>query len=90
MEVAGAAGLLYGATSSGDVDRSKPDPDIIQVGLRKAGCIAAEALMLGDTPYDVSAAGKAGVASVAFRCGGWRDQDLREAVAIYAAPRPFG
>ena len=45
-----------------------------------------EAIMLGDTPYDVTAAGRAGVRCVALRCGGWGDDDLRDAVAVYDDP----
>jgi phosphoglycolate phosphatase-like HAD superfamily hydrolase len=39
--------------------------------------------MVGDTPYDIEAAAKAGVGSIAFRCGGWGDADLAGARAIY-------
>ena len=42
--------------------------------------------MIGDTPYDVEAASRAGVDAIAFRCGGWRDADLRGAIAIYDGP----
>jgi len=86
VEAAGATGLLHGAASSEDVEHSKPDPDVVEAALAKAGCAPAEALMLGDTPYDIAAAGRAGVATVALRCGGWQDPDLRGARAIYADP----
>jgi phosphoglycolate phosphatase-like HAD superfamily hydrolase len=42
--------------------------------------------MIGDTPYDVEAASRAGVRAVAFRCGGWDDARLKGAVAIYDGP----
>ncbi len=42
--------------------------------------------MLGDTPYDVEAASRAGVAAIALRCGGWNDADLSGAMAIYQDP----
>jgi phosphoglycolate phosphatase-like HAD superfamily hydrolase len=42
--------------------------------------------MIGDTPYDVEAAAKAGLRSLAFRCGGWKDADLQGAAEIYAGP----
>jgi phosphoglycolate phosphatase-like HAD superfamily hydrolase len=42
--------------------------------------------MIGDTPYDVEAASRAGVKTIAFRCGGWDDQALRGAIAIYDGP----
>jgi phosphoglycolate phosphatase-like HAD superfamily hydrolase len=40
-------------------------------------------VMLGDTPYDIQAAGKVGIGVIAFRCGGFRDEDLKGAIAIY-------
>ena len=42
--------------------------------------------MLGDTPYDVEAALRAGIPVVALRTGGWADADLDGAVAIYDDP----
>ena len=42
--------------------------------------------MIGDTPYDLQAAGKAGVGLIAFRSGGWSDADLAGALAIYDTP----
>ena len=42
--------------------------------------------MLGDTPYDVEAANRAGVGCIALRCGGWDDESLKEAIAIYDSP----
>jgi len=83
LEVCGALPFVQEQTSSGDVERSKPDPDIVQVALRKAGCSAGEAVMLGDTPYDVQAASKAGVRAIALRCGGHPEAALAGAVAIY-------
>jgi HAD superfamily hydrolase (TIGR01509 family) len=65
---------------------SKPDPDILREALERLGCPAEEALMIGDTPYDIEAGRKAGVAVVAFRTGGWPDVELRGAVALYDGP----
>ena len=42
--------------------------------------------MIGDTPYDLEAASRAGVNAIAFRCGGWTDADLAGAIAIYDGP----
>jgi phosphoglycolate phosphatase-like HAD superfamily hydrolase len=42
--------------------------------------------MIGDTPYDIEAARRAGVETIAFRSGGWSDKDLKGAVAIYDGP----
>jgi HAD superfamily hydrolase (TIGR01509 family) len=86
LDVAGVHDLLEDQTSSSDAERSKPDPDIVQAALDKAGLRPDECLMLGDTPYDVEAAGRAGVGVVALRCGGWHDEELQGAVAVYADP----
>jgi HAD superfamily hydrolase (TIGR01509 family) len=83
IEKAGVADLIDEKTTSDDAEESKPDPDIVVAALERAGVDAKRAIMLGDTPYDVSAAKKAGVACVALRSGGWKDPDLEGAVAIY-------
>lgn len=83
LEQTGLDALVDRKTSSSDTEHSKPAPDIIEAALRKLGLTADEALMLGDTPYDIEAARRAGVASVAVRCGGWPDRALSGAVAIY-------
>jgi HAD superfamily hydrolase (TIGR01509 family) len=87
LRVAQVDDLIHTATTSDDAEESKPDPDIIQAALKKAGCDAAEAIMIGDTPYDVDAATKAGVRAIALRCGGWWSDDaLGKAAAIYDDP----
>lgn len=89
LDIVAAAGLVDGATSSSDVSHSKPDPDIVAAAVRKFGRPASHAVMLGDTPYDVEAAARAGVSPIAVRCGGWSDADLRGAIAIYDDPADF-
>jgi HAD superfamily hydrolase (TIGR01509 family) len=86
LRQAGIDDLIDKRTSSGDAERSKPDPDIIHAALDKAGCRADEAIMLGDTPYDVEAATHAGVSIIALRCGGWSDTELKGAIAVYNDP----
>jgi phosphoglycolate phosphatase-like HAD superfamily hydrolase len=83
LEIAGAAWLMDAKTSSDDADASKPDPDIIHAALQRAKARPQGAVMIGDTPYDIEAAARAGVPCIAFRSGGWRDGDLRGAMAIY-------
>jgi HAD superfamily hydrolase (TIGR01509 family) len=83
IEKAGVADLIDEKTTSDDAEESKPDPDIVVAALKRAKTDAQHAVMLGDTPYDVSAAKKAGVACVALRSGGWTDPDLEGAIAIY-------
>ena len=87
LDRAGVADLIDDTTSSGDVESSKPDPDVVGAALRKGRLRKGEAIMLGDTPYDVEAAARAGVPTIALRCGGWwNDQALGGAVAIYDDP----
>jgi len=73
-------------STSDDAGDSKPDPDIIDAALRKAGVAAPDAVMVGDTRYDVEAAHRAHVACVALLCGGNPRDTLREADAIYSDP----
>jgi HAD superfamily hydrolase (TIGR01549 family) len=73
-------------STSDDASNSKPDPDIIAAALRKAGVEANEAVMVGDTRYDVEAAHHANVVCVALLCGGSDRATLREADAIYSDP----
>ena len=86
LKIADASSLLGDSTSADDAEESKPDPDIVQAALQKAGADARDAVMIGDTPYDIEAATRAGVTVIAFRCGGWNDASLRGAIAIYDGP----
>jgi HAD superfamily hydrolase (TIGR01509 family) len=86
LKQAGIKDLIEEKTSSSDADESKPDPDIVQAALKTADARPEQAVMLGDTPYDVEASGRAGVRCVALRCGGWGDADLGDAVAVYDDP----
>jgi HAD superfamily hydrolase (TIGR01509 family) len=86
IEIAGATDLIEDKASSGDAKHSKPDPDIVAVALDQLGLPAYTALMLDDTPYDIEAAARSGVCTIALRCGGWNDRDLTGAAAIYADP----
>jgi HAD superfamily hydrolase (TIGR01509 family) len=79
--------LIEQATTSDEVERSKPDPDVVCAALAKGKLRPENSIMLGDTPYDIEAAGRAGVATIAFRCGGWwNDNALAGALAIYDDP----
>jgi HAD superfamily hydrolase (TIGR01509 family) len=72
-------------TSAEDVAEAKPSPDIVQVALQKAGVAPDEAIFVGDTVWDVEAAGRAGVATIGLRSGGVSEGELRDAgaVAVY-------
>jgi phosphoglycolate phosphatase-like HAD superfamily hydrolase len=86
LNVAGALKLIESATSSDDAERSKPDPDIVAAAIARAGVPAAQIIMVGDTPYDVEAARRAGIEIIGLRSGGWSGQELTGAVAVYADP----
>ena len=86
LEIAGVTAHFDGSTSSDDAEESKPDPDIVEAALKQAKAQANEAVMIGDTPYDVEAAQRSGVAFIGFRCGGWNDADLQGARAVYDGP----
>ena len=89
LEIAEVADLVERRASAKDAKRSKPDPDVIHAALEQlgGGALAGAAIgMVGDTPYDVAAAWKAGVRPLAFRCGGWSDADLSGAAFIFDGP----
>ncbi len=75
-------------TSSEDVETAKPAPDIVQVALDRAGVQPGEAVMIGDSVWDVRAAETAGVASIGLLSGGVSTDELRAAgaAAVYADP----
>ena len=78
--------LLEAATSADDAERSKPHPDIFQAALAGLkGVEPREAVVVGDTPYDVEAASKAGMRTVGVLSGGFAEETLRGAgaVAVY-------
>ena len=74
------------AATSSDAEKSKPEPDIVEVALSKLGMQPDSVVMLADTPYDIESASKAGVGVIAFRCGGFDDSQLKDAIAIYNDP----
>ena len=81
--------LIEGYTSGDDADHSKPAPDIFTASLEKLGGISpADAVTIGDTRFDIEAAGKAGLTTIAFLCGGTAESVLKEAGAraIYRNP----
>ena len=87
-EIAGIADLVEGETSSSDVDCSKPCPDVFEAAVDKVKVEPERIIVVGDTPYDAIAAGRAHLRTVGVLCGGFPEQDLRAAgcVAIYGGP----
>ena len=87
LRQAGVDDLIPKRTSKDAATDSKPDPDIVQAALAKAKAAPDESVMVGDTPYDIEAATRAGLDTIALRCGGlWADRHLSGAVAIYDDP----
>jgi phosphoglycolate phosphatase-like HAD superfamily hydrolase len=79
--------LLDAETSADDAEQSKPHPDIFVAALERLGAPPKEGtLVIGDTPYDIEAGGKAGLKTIAFRCGGFLEEILQGAIAIYDDP----
>jgi HAD superfamily hydrolase (TIGR01549 family) len=81
--------LIDGYTTADDADRSKPAPDIFSAALEKLGGVtAANAIAVGDTRFDVEAAGKIGLRTIALLCGGTAEDVLGKAgaIAIYRDP----
>lgn len=80
LDLLDARELVDAWTTSEDVERTKPHPDLVRAALAKLG--RAEGVMLGDTPWDVKAATDAGVATVAVLTGGFSTDELRGAGAV--------
>jgi HAD superfamily hydrolase (TIGR01549 family) len=83
LKIAGVDDLIEHQTSASDVEESKPAPDTVLAALEQCKCPAEQAIMVGDTPYDIESATRAGVLVVAVRSGGWEDEGLGGAIAIY-------
>jgi phosphoglycolate phosphatase len=78
-----ARDVVDGWTSKDDVERSKPHPDIVHAAMEKAG--ADQAVMVGDSRWDIEAAARAGLETVCVITGGWSEQELRDhgAAAVF-------
>ena len=86
LEAAEVADLMEEKATASDAKRSKPDPDIVEAAIEESGIPPHKLVMIGDTPYDIEAATRAKVRTIAFRSGGWSDADLHGAVEIYDGP----
>lgn len=86
LKAAEVEDLMEQKATASDAKRSKPDPDIVEAAIEESGVPASNAVMIGDTPYDVEAATRAGVRVIGFRSGGWDDASLKGAAQIYDGP----
>jgi HAD superfamily hydrolase (TIGR01509 family) len=86
--IAGIEDLVEVATSSDDAEKSKPDPDIFSAALEKLKIGPSEAIVVGDTRYDVEAATTLNVRAIGLLCGGSAENVLRKAgcIAVYRDP----
>jgi HAD superfamily hydrolase (TIGR01549 family) len=80
IQLLDAAEIVDSWTTSADVESTKPEPDLIHAALDKADT-DGDALLIGDTVWDVEAANRAGVETLAVLTGGFSEQELRDAGA---------
>jgi HAD superfamily hydrolase (TIGR01509 family) len=80
LDVLDARELVDSWTTSDDVENTKPEPDLVRAALDKLG--TDDAVMVGDTPWDIEAAERAGVPTIAVLTGGFSEVELTEAGAV--------
>jgi HAD superfamily hydrolase (TIGR01509 family) len=80
IDLLDARELVDAWTTSADVEKTKPEPDLIMAALEKVDA-DGEAILIGDTVWDVEAAKRAGVETLAVLTGGFSEQELRDAGA---------
>jgi phosphoglycolate phosphatase-like HAD superfamily hydrolase len=86
LDIAGIADLVDVTTCSDDVAESTPAPDIFEAALKELGVEGADAVAIGDMPYDAEAAGKAKIATIGVLCGGFAEDSLRHAGCVQVYP----
>jgi phosphoglycolate phosphatase-like HAD superfamily hydrolase len=69
-------------------EESKPAPDLFEIVLKKLKIEGADAVAIGDTPYDAAAARKANIATIGMLCGGFMESSLRQAGCVEIIPGP--
>jgi len=86
--LANIADLVDAETSADDVNCSKPCPDVFEVAMDRLRVSPARAVVVGDSPHDAIAAGRARLKTVGVLCGGFPEDDLKRAgcVAIFRDP----
>jgi HAD superfamily hydrolase (TIGR01509 family) len=80
LDLLDARDLVDGWTTSADVEATKPEPDLINAALEKTGN-DDPSVMVGDSVWDVEAAKRAGIPTLAVLTGGFSEEELREAGA---------
>ena len=84
LDLLDARETAYAWTTSADVEATKPEPDLVAAAMQKAEALTA--VMVGDTTWDVEAAARADLKTVAVLTGGFSEAELREAgaAAVFA------
>jgi HAD superfamily hydrolase (TIGR01509 family) len=86
--IVGMEDLIEQSATSDDAKELKPNPDIFAAASKKIGIRSNQAIAIGDTPYDASAAGKLGIPVIGLTCGGWKRDDLIDAGCIEVYQHP--
>ena len=81
LDVLDVGSAITSVVSSADVDQAKPDPGIVERALADSHTTPGEAVMVGDTVWDVIAARRAGVPCIGLLSGGIEAEQLRDAGA---------
>jgi HAD superfamily hydrolase (TIGR01509 family) len=89
LKVAGVADLIDARATADDAAESKPAPDIVHAALLAARSRPINAVMLGDSRYDVEAAYAAGIPAITVSCGGAPDDELADSAVIFGTPLDF-
>ena len=80
LDLLGARELVDGWTTADSVAATKPAPDLVLAALEQAD--TDDAVLIGDSPWDVEAAKRAGIGTVVVLTGGFSEAELRDAGAL--------
>jgi beta-phosphoglucomutase-like phosphatase (HAD superfamily) len=87
-KIADTTELVEVSTSAEDAEEFKPAPDVFEIVLKKLKIEGADAVAIGDAPYDADAARKAGIETIGVLCGGFTEDSLRNAGCVEVYPGP--
>lgn len=90
LPLIGAEDVIAGATTSEDVERGKPHPDVMVAAMKTHGLAAERTLAIGDSVWDVRSASRAGIPCIGLTCGGIGGIELRDAGAAETYDDPAG
>jgi HAD superfamily hydrolase (TIGR01509 family) len=86
LVIAGVDDLCDVRTTASDVERAKPEPDVLEAAAARLGLEPSQLVMIGDSPYDVEAARRAGIDTIGVTTGGFTAEQLAGAVAVFDGP----